>query len=64
MQKRDMRVGKLVLADEFSGELLTTLDGLNNSCCMIKPLDYVKFRALVKDMVQGNLNFIGGYNIV
>lgn len=64
LQKRDIRVRKLVLADEFSGELLTTLDGLNNSCCMMKPLDYTKFRSLVKEMVYGNLNCLGGYNIV
>ncbi len=64
MQKRDIRAGKLVLADEFSGDLLSMLEGLNNSCCMMKPLDYTKFRALVKDMVCGDLNFIGGYNIV
>jgi DNA-binding NtrC family response regulator len=64
MQKMDARLAKLVLADAFSGELLTMLDGLNNSCCMMKPLDYTKFRSLVKDMVCGDLNFIGGYNIV
>lgn len=64
MQKIDTRVAKLVLADQFSGELLTMLDGLNNSCCMMKPLDYTKFRSLVKDMLCGDLNFMGGYNIV
>ncbi|MBS1113495.1 MAG: hypothetical protein H6Q92_1258 [Nitrospirae bacterium] len=64
IQKRDIPVAKLVLADQFSGDLLTMLDGLKNSCCMMKPLDYTKFRSLVKDMVCGDLNFIGGYNIV
>lgn len=64
IQRRDTRVAKLVLADQFSGDLLSMLEGLNNSCCMMKPLDYTKFRSLVKDMVCGDLNFIGGYNIV
>ena len=64
IQRRDTRVAKLVLADQFSGDLLSVLEGLNNSCCMMKPLDYTKFRSLVKDMVCGDLNFIGGYNIV
>jgi len=64
IQKRDIPLAKLVLADQFSGDLLTMLDRLNNSCCMLKPLDYTKFRSLVKDMVCGDLNFIGGYNIV
>jgi DNA-binding NtrC family response regulator len=64
IQKRDLPVAKLVLADQFSSGLFTMLDGLNNSCCMVKPLDYAKFRSLVKDMVCGDLNFIGGYNIV
>ena len=64
IQKRDIQVAKLVLADQFSGDLLTMLDRLNNSCCMMKPLDYTKFRSLVKDMACGDLNFIGGYNIV
>jgi DNA-binding NtrC family response regulator len=64
MQKTDIRMAMLVLADQFSGDLLNMLDRLNNSCCMMKPLDYTKFRSLVKDMVCGELNFIGGYNIV
>jgi DNA-binding NtrC family response regulator len=64
IQKMDSPVAKLILADQFSKGLFTMLDELNNSCCMMKPLDYTKFRALVKDMVCGDLNFIGGYNIV
>lgn len=63
MQKEDMQVAKLVLADQFSGDLLTTLKGSNNTFCMMKPLDYTRFRALVNDMVGGGLNRTGGYNI-
>ena len=64
IQKKDTQVAKLVLADQFSADLLTMLDRLSNSCCMIKPLDYAKFRSLVRDMACGELTFIGGYNIV
>ena len=64
IQKSSIRAGKLVLADEFSGDLFSMLEGLHNSCCMMKPLDYAKLRALVKDMICGDVNFIGGYTIV
>jgi len=64
MQKRGTGAGTLVLAAEFSGDLFSLLEGLSSACCMMKPLDYTKFRALVKDMVHGDFNFIGGYNIV
>lgn len=64
VQRRDIALATIVLADEFSSDLLTTLDGMRNSCCMLKPLDYGKFKARVKDMVYGERERIGGYNIV
>lgn len=64
VQRRNLALATIVLADEFSADLLSTLDGLRNSCCMMKPLDYGKFKTCVRNMVCGECETIGGYNIV
>lgn len=54
----------LILSDQINKELITTLEGLRNSYCMIKPLDYWKFRNVVKQVMSGDVSIQGGYNIV
>lgn len=38
----------IILTDQIDWELLQTLETLKNSCCLLKPLDYQKFKNLVK----------------
>ena len=54
----------LILTDHISGDLIETLEILPNSFCMVKPLDYQKFKGVVKQAMEGNCNDRGGYCIV
>src|ERR1039457_1371944 len=54
----------IVLSDTLSDELLMMLDNLDNAYCMIKPLDYQRFRSLVTKVMSGEINPIEGYSIV
>lgn len=58
-------IATIILSDHINGELINVLEGFNNSYCMIKPLDYQKFRSLVGQVMSGDLSGVqGGYNIV
>ncbi|MEW5745332.1 MAG: DNA-binding response regulator [Nitrospirota bacterium] len=58
-------IATIILSDHINGELIGILEGFTNSYCMIKPLDYQKFRALVQQAMSGDFsNVQGGYNIV
>ena len=54
----------LILADHISGDLIETLEILPNSFCMLKPLDYLKFKGVVKKAMEGNCDDRRGYCIV
>jgi DNA-binding NtrC family response regulator len=54
----------IVLTDHISRELIRVLEGFGESYCMIKPLDYQKFKSLVKQLMAGDLSGRGGYSIV
>lgn len=54
----------IVLTDHISKELISALEGFENSICMIKPLDYQKFKSIVRQMMAGNYASQGGYSIV
>lgn len=54
----------IVLTDHISRELIRVLEGFEKSYCMIKPLDYQKFKSLVKQLMTGDLSGCGGYSIV
>ena len=51
IRKRD--VPAIILTDNVDKNLLTMLDGYDKAYCMIKPLDYEKFKTLVKQVVCG-----------
>lgn len=58
-------IATIILSDHINGDLISILEGFCNSYCMIKPLDYRKFRLLVRQVMDGELSTIqGGYNIV
>jgi len=51
---REKKIPTIVLSDQMSKELMTTLDNFDKdlSYCMIKPLDYFKFRTLVNQTMH------------
>jgi hypothetical protein len=62
LEKRKIPV--IILSDHINRELINVLEGFNNSYCMIKPLDYHKFRSLVRQVMGGEQEALRGYNIV
>jgi hypothetical protein len=54
----------IILSDNIDGKLITILNDFNNSYCMIKPLDYDKFKTLVTQVINGEPTAQGGCSIV
>ncbi|OPY13882.1 MAG: hypothetical protein A4E69_01454 [Syntrophus sp. PtaB.Bin138] len=54
----------IVLTDYMGKEIIEVLEQLENSYCMVKPIDYGRFTMLVKELVQKKLFCPGGYSIV
>jgi DNA-binding NtrC family response regulator len=50
------RIPTIILSDHMNRDLITTLEHLDKSLsyCMIKPLDYNKFRTLVNQTMRGD----------
>ena len=57
-------IATIVFTDNIDGSLINLLNGFENSYCMIKPLDYGKFRSLVREVMSDNFVYRKGYNIV
>jgi len=53
-----------ILADNFDENLIGMLNDFASSSCMVKPLDYTKFKSLVKDLMSSELTMTEGYTIV
>lgn len=54
----------IILTDGIDERLICILNNHQQSYCMIKPVDYDKFRETVKQAVERTLQFEGGYCIV
>jgi DNA-binding response OmpR family regulator len=54
----------IVLSDHVGREIIDILEGLDNSYCMVKPINYSQFTSLVKMIMSDNLIRFGGYCIV
>lgn len=63
-QLENRKVPVIILSDHINRDLINVLEGFNNSYCMIKPLDYQKFRSLVRHVMGGAAEVQRGYNIV
>lgn len=64
---KELKMRKLptmVLSDHVNEDLVSILDGFEKAYCMIKPIDYQRFTALVKRVMNGELSTQGGFNIV
>ena len=57
-------IATIVFTDNIDGSLINLLNGFENSYCMIKPLDYGKFRSLVREVMSDNFVYRKGYTIV
>jgi DNA-binding NtrC family response regulator len=53
----------IILSDSIDGELIALLNDFDKSYCMIKPLDYDKFKTLVKQVVNGEPMAQGGRSV-
>lgn len=60
---RGKNIPTIILSDQIDKELTDKLNECDNSFCLIKPIDYKKFRILVRDVMSGNLGFHDGYSI-
>ena len=58
------KIPTIILSDNLDGKLISILSDFDNSYCMIKPLDYEKFRLLVKQVMTGELGKERGYDVV
>jgi hypothetical protein len=54
----------IILSDSIDNTLMRALAGLSNSYCMIKPIDYQKFRGLVMQIMDGYSDAKKGFSIV
>lgn len=53
----------MILSDEINNDLMEIMRFFKYSICMVKPLDFQRFKYLVRGIVNGYLNLTGG-NII
>ncbi|RJQ14912.1 MAG: DNA-binding response regulator [Nitrospiraceae bacterium] len=53
----------IVLSDEVNSDLMEMMKRARNSVCLVKPLDFERFKYIVRGIVNGYLNLTGG-NII
>ncbi len=58
------KIPTIILSGNIDGKLISELNDFSNSYCMIKPLNYDRFKVLVGQVISGELNTMGGYSIV
>ncbi len=54
----------IILSDHINDKLLRVLNETDNTYCMIKPINFEKFRTLVREMMNGEREMIRGYAIL
>lgn len=53
----------IVLSDEFNNDLIKIMKRIRNSVCLVKPLDFDRFKYIVRGIINGYMNISGG-NII
>jgi len=56
-------IPKIILTNEFNKELIEDMKLIKNSICLVKPLDFERFRYIVCGIMNGYVNVTGG-NII
>jgi DNA-binding NtrC family response regulator len=60
----EIELPKIILADHLSRDVVNTIKSLPMSFCMVKPLDYQKFRYVVREIVTHGPAAIQGYGLI
>jgi hypothetical protein len=58
------KIPSMILSGNIDGRLMRILDSLHSSYCMIKPIDFEKFRSMVQIVMSGDLIAQEGFSIV
>ena len=53
----------IILSNDLSSDLIDMMKRSKNSVCLMKPLDYKRFKYIIRGVVSGYLNLTGG-NII
>lgn len=53
----------IVLSDELNNDLIEVMKRIKNSVCLVKPLDFERFKYIVRGIINGYLNLTEG-NII
>jgi hypothetical protein len=53
----------ILLSNFISAKLIQDISDFSNLHCLIKPLDFPRFSALVRELVEGTIGPKGGYTI-
>jgi hypothetical protein len=61
---KESNLPTIILTDQINREIMNILKCLSNSYCMIKPIDYDKFRNLVKEIAVSGVPKVDEYNIL
>lgn len=61
---KKMNIPTIILTDHINRALISLLYGFNNSYCMVKPLDYQKFRTLINQIVCCEVPTAEGFNVL
>jgi DNA-binding NtrC family response regulator len=56
-------IPKIILTNEFNEELTEAIQSIENTICLVKPLDFERFRYIVCGIMNGYLSLTGG-NII
>jgi DNA-binding NtrC family response regulator len=59
-----MNFPKIILTDHINVDIVNLLQSHTNLYCMIRPIDYRKFRSLVKRIVSCNMPNVNGFKIL
>ncbi|RJQ14296.1 MAG: DNA-binding response regulator [Nitrospiraceae bacterium] len=60
LKSREARnIPTIVLSDEVNNDLIDLMKGINRSVCLVKPLDFERFKYLVRGIIDGRLKLTG-----
>jgi hypothetical protein len=52
-----------MLTDQIDTMLMSLLKTYDNIFCLVKPIDYKRFKSLVKGVMLGEVSIPGGFNV-
>lgn len=61
---RAFNIPTIILSNHLNRDLIDILNDFNNTYCMVKPLDYRKFRMIIREMLSENRMLRGQINII